>query len=174
MKDKSCSCGSSRQSDKSKWSHSPNQGQLIGSCNPIIPRPHVLKAGASGRGGTLLLSPAVSHPIKTQRGERGRVAARESRESHKCYSIWPKSEVRFKCCGWGLALSALKCVADGKTDGWLKIEVCNGNPPFGNMHQQAKSTGLCSLFYYFFLFHAQIWIMLQEFQDVCNTLFKDI
>lgn len=39
------------------------------SCNPIIPRPHVLKAGASGRGGSPPFS--CSHPIKTQRGREG-------------------------------------------------------------------------------------------------------
>lgn len=47
------------------------------SCNPIIPRPHVLKAGRSGSGGS---PPSFSccHPVKTQRGrEGGREGGRE-------------------------------------------------------------------------------------------------
>lgn len=57
------------------------------SCNPIIPRPHVLKAGRSGSGGS---PPSFSccHPVKTQR-ERGREGGWQGEKVGKLVSVIP-------------------------------------------------------------------------------------
>lgn len=68
---KSCSCGSSRQSDNSKWSHSLNQGQLNGwlQLEPNYSQATCLKAGRSGRRGKPSFS-LLQSPHKNTKGER--------------------------------------------------------------------------------------------------------